>query len=229
MGMEVASIQGCILSRYVITVIHLFKEKCQALLHLLLLILYWNQMAKRTVSTKSEQEGNSSSIDVSPQTPEWSMVSGSPRSGPGFESSPGVTGQSPDWSMQGASPRQSPPIQMMGRPTGYDPNRIPSSIFGGKPASPMDWSVASNESLFSINMGNNSFSRDRAILLGKSGELTTINESNNSPFSPHPVTDAEFNELNNFPSSLPTVPESAADNDRKGADMGKSQVKAGSI
>uniref|UniRef100_A0A5B7BCM3 Uncharacterized protein n=1 Tax=Davidia involucrata TaxID=16924 RepID=A0A5B7BCM3_DAVIN len=158
--------------------------------------------------TKSEQDGNSlprpGPLDVSSQPPEWSMVSASPGS---VSSSPRVTTQNPEWSMLSASPRQSPPVQTMGRPTGYDPNRIPSSIFAGKPTSPMEWSVASNESLFSIHMGNNSFSRDHAILLRKSGELTTIDESINSPTSWHPVTDAMFNE-------------------RKSTDMGNSQVKA---
>ncbi|KAI6700468.1 hypothetical protein NL676_014792 [Syzygium grande] len=65
---------------------------------------------------------------------------------------------------------------MAGRPAGYDPNRIPSTIFNSKPTNPTDWSVASNESLFSIHMGNNSFSRDQAFLLYKSGELTKLDE-----------------------------------------------------
>ncbi|XP_047321041.1 uncharacterized protein LOC124925113 [Impatiens glandulifera] len=42
--------------------------------------------------------------------------------------------------------------------TGYDSNRIPSAVFSRKPTNRMEWSVASNESLFSIHMGNNSFS-----------------------------------------------------------------------
>ncbi|KAG0498506.1 hypothetical protein HPP92_003197 [Vanilla planifolia] len=54
-----------------------------------------------------------------------------------------------------------------------DPNRIPMSIFSRtSPASPMDWSVASNESLFSIQMGNSSFSREHgSYLVGRSGDL----------------------------------------------------------
>ncbi|XP_010446376.1 PREDICTED: pinin-like [Camelina sativa] len=35
----------------------------------------------------------------------------------------------------------------------YDPNRIPSSVFSSKPGNPMEWSIASNESLFSIHDG----------------------------------------------------------------------------
>lgn len=34
---------------------------------------------------------------------------------------------------------------------GYDPNRIPSSVFSSKPANSTEWSIASNESLFSIH------------------------------------------------------------------------------
>ncbi|CAN8260695.1 unnamed protein product [Cochlearia groenlandica] len=35
----------------------------------------------------------------------------------------------------------------------YDPNRIPSSVFSNKPANSAEWSIASNESLFSIHDG----------------------------------------------------------------------------
>ncbi|CAI0560366.1 unnamed protein product [Linum tenue] len=50
--------------------------------------------------------------------------------------------------------------------------RIPSEVFSRtKSSTPMDWSVASNESLFSIQMGNMSFTKDHAFLLGKSDEL----------------------------------------------------------
>ncbi|KAL3646087.1 hypothetical protein CASFOL_011285 [Castilleja foliolosa] len=57
----------------------------------------------------------------------------------------------------------------------YDPNRIPASVFSTKPDG---WSVASNESLFSIQMGNNSFSHDNAILYEKSGELGRLDDWN---------------------------------------------------
>lgn len=70
---------------------------------------------------------------------------------------------------------KSPPVQVM---AGYDPNRIPSSVFS---ASPGDWSGASNESLFSIQMGNNSFSKDYAILYGKPPELDW-NQPQSNPF-----------------------------------------------
>ena len=61
-------------------------------------------------------------------------------------------------------------------PGGYVPNRIPSSVFSGKPATPMDWSTASNESLFSIHVGNGSFSKDQFFMSYKSGELTKLDE-----------------------------------------------------
>lgn len=91
---------------------------------------------------------------------------------------------SPVWSYQGGSVTQSPPMQMMS-PSGYDPNRIPSSIFSSP--SPMEWSVASNESLFSIHLGNTSFSRDYAFTLNKSGELPRTNDLASMPTTLPPV------------------------------------------
>lgn len=45
-----------------------------------------------------------------------------------------------------------------------DPDRIPSSVFTRtKSTTQKDWSVASNESLFSIHVGNSSLSRDHVI------------------------------------------------------------------
>jgi hypothetical protein len=60
---------------------------------------------------------------------------------------------------------QSPQIQVMDQSGGYDPDRIPSSVFAiSKSTTPMEWSVASNESLFSIHIGNNSFSKESIML-----------------------------------------------------------------
>lgn len=76
------------------------------------------------------------------------------------------------------SAKQLPPVQVMER-TGDvagspSPYRIPSSVFSRtKSTAPMEWSVASNESLFSIQMGNMSFTRDQAYWVGKSQELGT--------------------------------------------------------
>lgn len=61
----------------------------------------------------------------------------------------------------------SPPTQVMERESKY---RIPSSVFARtKSNAPVDWSVASNESLFSIQMGNMSFIKED--FFWKSGEL----------------------------------------------------------
>ncbi|CAI9285102.1 unnamed protein product [Lactuca saligna] len=65
-----------------------------------------------------------------------------------------------DFDTSNASPIQSPPIQVMAHSDDYDPNRIPSSIFSPKQSDDSEWSAASNESLFSIHMGSNSFSMD---------------------------------------------------------------------
>ncbi|KAM1015534.1 hypothetical protein ACFX2J_045076 [Malus domestica] len=105
-------------------------------------------------------------------------------------SSPSLPG-----SMQSGSSAQSSPFQMMGRPAGYDPSRIPSNIFASKPPAGMDWSVASNESLFSLHVGNNSFSRDQFALLNKSGELYKSGEL------------TRHDEYIYIPTPLPTVTE----------------------
>uniref|UniRef100_A0A1D1Y945 Dihydrodipicolinate synthase n=1 Tax=Anthurium amnicola TaxID=1678845 RepID=A0A1D1Y945_9ARAE len=84
--------------------------------------------------------------------------------------------------------KQSPPTQVMVRPDGLDPYRIPSSVFeGSKPKSPIEWSVASNESLFSIHDGNSSSSRDHVFLLGRSGELPNFSISPPDGYSPTPM------------------------------------------
>ncbi|XP_074559666.1 uncharacterized protein LOC141815615 isoform X2 [Curcuma longa] len=57
--------------------------------------------------------------------------------------------------------KQSPPVQLIGRYDVPDPNRIPASVFTTTTTSQSEWSVASNESLFSIQ-------------LGKSGDLTGL-------------------------------------------------------
>ncbi|KAE9612616.1 hypothetical protein Lalb_Chr06g0174951 [Lupinus albus] len=99
---------------------------------------------------------------------------------------------SPVWSYHGGSVTQSPPMQTMS-PSGYDPNRIPCSIFSSP--KPMEWSVQSNESLFSIHIGNTSFSRDHVFAFNKSGELPLTNDSIGMP----------------PPMTLPTVQELAHD------------------
>ncbi|XP_060196891.1 uncharacterized protein LOC132626152 isoform X1 [Lycium barbarum] len=77
-----------------------------------------------------------------------------------------------------------PSIQVMERQGGYDPNRVPSSIFESKSSTPNEWSAASDESLFSINVSlsrdhnSRELSRcvelDRCEELSKSGELVSF-------------------------------------------------------
>lgn len=64
-----------------------------------------------------------------------------------------------------------PNIQvMLKNDENYDPERIPSNVFERCDSLiPAEWSTASNESLFSLNVGNASIGRDQALLL--SGEL----------------------------------------------------------
>ena len=82
----------------------------------------------------------------------------------------------------GVGVTQSPPNQVMEA----DPHRIPSSVFArSKSTTPLEWSVASNESLFSINVGNSSFSTDN-IFLGRSGELSNL-PSSSAAFTPSPT------------------------------------------
>ncbi|KAJ4960902.1 hypothetical protein NE237_020812 [Protea cynaroides] len=96
-----------------------------------------------------------------------------------------VTFNYPDSSLDSLSATQSPQIQLMGRSEEPDPYRIPSSVFArSKSTAPVEWSVASNESLFSIHAGNNSFSRDNIFLMGRSGELSKSGELLNFPDFP---------------------------------------------
>ncbi|KAK8604582.1 hypothetical protein V6N13_099518 [Hibiscus sabdariffa] len=49
--------------------------------------------------------------------------------------------------------------------------RIPSHVFRTSTANRVEWSAASNESLFSINPGNTSFHKKQMNLMSKSGEF----------------------------------------------------------
>uniref|UniRef100_A0A7N0TAX6 Uncharacterized protein n=1 Tax=Kalanchoe fedtschenkoi TaxID=63787 RepID=A0A7N0TAX6_KALFE len=54
------------------------------------------------------------------------------------------------------SPMQGPPLQLMDRSGSYEPGRISSSVFTAN-STPQEWSAASNESLFSLNVGSLNF------------------------------------------------------------------------
>ncbi|KAL7611759.1 hypothetical protein Lser_V15G07612 [Lactuca serriola] len=91
-----------------------------------------------------------------------------------------------DFDTSNASPIQSPPIQVMAQSDDYDPNRIPSSIFSPKQSDDSEWSAASNESLFSIHMGSNSFSMDSDFFISQSGKLHWLDDGfEYSCFTPH--------------------------------------------
>lgn len=89
--------------------------------------------------------------------------------------------------------------------SGYDPKRIPSSIFSTRSATPMEWSVASNESLFSIHPGNSSFSKEN-VLLHKSGELAKVEDQPGKSFKPdEPSKGSKPDETVKAPPRLPPV------------------------
>lgn len=98
--------------------------------------------------------------------------------GQGLAESPSTTPAIPshqsELSTSGNSATQSPPVQVMERPgePGTSAYRLPSYVFARtNTTAPMEWSTASNESLFSIHVGNMSFTGDQFANLGKSGEL----------------------------------------------------------
>ena len=108
-------------------------------------------------------------------------------------------------------PPLSPALPTMVRNDVPDPNRIPSSIFTRtKSTSPMEWSVASNESLFSIHMGNSSFSRDNVFLVGRSGEQNSFTGMEYSyptlPISPISSLGPMFPPVSPLPPPIPPVP-----------------------
>ncbi|KAJ8528950.1 hypothetical protein K7X08_035768 [Anisodus acutangulus] len=114
---------------------------------------------------------------------------------------PDVSSQAAQWSM-------------INHPPGYDPNRIPKSIFSSKPTT-TEWSTSSNESLFSIQMGANSFSTDYSYLVAKSGKLPE--EWKNSPANPYYAYEVKSNDSKNLSSPLPPLIEVSRDNDGKNA------------
>ncbi|KAK7354325.1 hypothetical protein VNO80_19784 [Phaseolus coccineus] len=81
------------------------------------------------------------------------------------------------------SEKQNPPIQVMERPENPSTSsnyRFPSHVFDRhKSKSNTQWSTASNESLFSIQMGNTSFSSDMGWMT-KSGEMEKLGDMNTS-------------------------------------------------
>ncbi|KAK7330286.1 hypothetical protein VNO77_24476 [Canavalia gladiata] len=88
------------------------------------------------------------------------------------------------------SETKNPPVQVMERPgesgTSNSPYSFPSHVFARTNTnSPGDWSAASNESLFSIYMGNMSFSNELVCFksgeLDKPGDVCMLDHPNASP------------------------------------------------
>ncbi|CAN1838805.1 hypothetical protein LINPERHAP1_LOCUS35559 [Linum perenne] len=77
-------------------------------------------------------------------------------------------------------PTQFPPIQIMQKSEGYEQDRIPSSVFllrNSSDALVSDWSMNSNDSLFSINVGNgHSFSKEKEAVIN-SETITEVSKS----------------------------------------------------
>ncbi|CAN0896418.1 hypothetical protein LINGRAHAP2_LOCUS18476 [Linum grandiflorum] len=137
------------------------------------------QQARDTISEQNKpEEADSSSV---------SPVAASPGS---------------EITLSGISPIQSPPVQVMQRSEEYDPNRIPASIFQRSSSDAQnDWSIASNESLFSIHVGTStSFSREQAAFI-KAEEVVP---KQNEPFSfSHRNRSDETPESPNSPTAFP--------------------------
>ncbi|TKY55025.1 hypothetical protein E2542_SST19439 [Spatholobus suberectus] len=91
---------------------------------------------------------------------------------------------------------QNPPVQVMERPgeSGTSPQYIfPSHVFSKSNInSPVEWSTASNESLFSIYMGNMSFSNElvcfKSCEMDKPGDVCIHDQPNASPTQQPPAS-----------------------------------------
>lgn len=99
---------------------------------------------------------------------------------------------------------QNPPIQLMERPSENVTNAqyvFPSHVFArNNTNAPVEWSTASNESLFSIYMGNTSFSSELACFksssdLDKSGDVYMSDQHIASPNHQPPVPVNKFNAI----------------------------------
>ncbi|VVB09213.1 unnamed protein product [Arabis nemorensis] len=89
---------------------------------------------------------------------------------------------------------------------GYELDRIPPAVFSTTMTPKQEWSIQSNESLFSIHMGDQSFStmyKSGELIMYKSGELTNFdytapyfNNNNNHLDNKNTLTDAGTKEAN---------------------------------
>lgn len=157
------------------------------------------RLSVSSASSNSSQEGDKSTLYDSPAISEFDAnKSSSPESVNDIQAEP----MTPQWSMlsQSPTPEQmiSPGMQTMGPMPGYDPNRIPAHVFSTKASNTGDWSTASNESLFSIHMGNSSFTSGEPFWLEEWNNSQQNSLQNSSEIKPSQV------------STLPTVMEVSA-------------------
>ncbi|PON70539.1 hypothetical protein PanWU01x14_079130 [Parasponia andersonii] len=128
-----------------------------------------SQCSSKVTFKITETEGEREDTQMAPKPDEIRVISR-----PTTQQRSHELARSPPKPGSNGSTTQFPPTQVMERPadsnsSGY---RIPSYVFARtKSTAPMEWSTTSNESLFSIHMGNMSFNRDQLLWLGKSGEL----------------------------------------------------------
>lgn len=141
---------------------------------------------------------STSKQEVQYPSQDQSMLIGSERAGQVPSETPSFPYASAGSDNVGA--KQPPLVQVMGKSDGFDPNRIPSAIFTRtKSTAPMEWSVASNESLFSIQMG-------------RSGDLTGLYNGQwdgYPPISPLPVSNPAKNVSTGLGLEEPSVAEAA--------------------
>lgn len=147
-----------------------------------------NQTAHEKKLSSSSSSSSCSSFEDPRTSPSETPISGHDKgSGDGISvSATPVPGQEPHHS-NAESATQSPTTQMMERPAeiATSPSyRIPAYVFTSKSSAANDWSVASNESLFSIHMGNMSFTKETSNWC-KSGEFGLAGDFTPSgPLSP---------------------------------------------
>ncbi|XXG51975.1 hypothetical protein AAC387_Pa03g0413 [Persea americana] len=151
------------------------------------------------VAGKLERSNSSSSDEDFIEFDESQFVADTSNHGGSQLASGADLGDGSPFSPNAVTKTQSPPNQVIGKSDEPDPHRIPSSVFARKTStSPMEWSMASNESLFSIHVGNSSFSKDDGFLY-RSSEFSNLS----SPielFSPSPTT--EESRTSNFGEGL---------------------------
>ncbi|KAL5553306.1 hypothetical protein UlMin_040707 [Ulmus minor] len=105
-----------------------------------------------------------------------------------MENLPAPVWSSSSVSSQNTASTLSARVQTMGRAAGFDSNRLPNTIFSSQASTPMEWCLASNDSLFSLHFGNTSFSKDQFILF-RSGELNKYDEILNIQATFPPVSE----------------------------------------